>query len=457
MDRDTIGAVATSVGIAGIGIVRVSGDQAIGSVSNIFKSKKGQSLDMLSNRKIHYGWIVEEDGKIIDEVLVVPMKRPYTYTKEDVVEIHCHGGIVSVERILKKLLDQGVRLAERGEFTKRAFLNGRIDLSQAEAVMDLVSAKTKNSFQLSMNQLQGRLSQALNDIRKQLVDMLAHIEVNIDFPEYDEEEVTREHLLNISREIESKIFRLIETSEVGMIHREGIKTLILGKPNVGKSSLMNYLLNENRAIVTDIPGTTRDTIEEFVNLAGVPLKIIDTAGIRQTEDIVEKIGVEKALHKIDEADLILVVFDGSRYLEEEDLMIMEKIKDKKALYLLNKTDLEEKISFDSIPYIKDVLIRISIINNEGLMAIEKEVKKLFLKASINVEEDAVVNNIRHKNLLLKAKSAIKDVIQSIEDQQTIDCIEVDIMETLEYLGEITGDAVREDLVDKIFSDFCIGK
>ena len=458
MDMDTIVAAATSPGMAGIGIVRVSGKQAIPIVSKIFKSKNGKELSKLPNRKLNFGWIKDPlDQKLIDEVLTVAMKAPHTYTREDVVEINCHGGIISVEKILKILVSQGARLADRGEFTKRAFLNGRIDLSQAEAVMDLVSAKTKKGFEVSFHQLEGRLSQEINAIRTQLMEMTAQIEVNIDFPEYDEEQMTLETIADISREIEKKIHRLIQSSETGLIYKEGIKTLILGKPNVGKSSLMNYLLNENRAIVTEIPGTTRDTIEAFINLAGIPLKLIDTAGIRNTEDLVEKMGVEKALQKIDEADLVLMVMDGSRELEEEDRMVLEKTKDKTVIYLLNKTDLEEKITFEGLEKVEKELIRIAIINNEGLERIEKRVKEEFLSGKMSVENDVIVSNLRHKELLKEAKNSIQAVIESIENGLTLECVEVDIMDTLTYLGEITGESVKDDLLDKIFSDFCIGK
>ena len=458
MDMDTIVAAATSPGMAGIGIVRVSGKQAIPIVSKIFKSKNGKELSKLPNRKLNFGWIKDPlDQKLIDEVLTVAMKAPHTYTREDVVEINCHGGIISVEKILKILVSQGARLADRGEFTKRAFLNGRIDLSQAEAVMDLVSAKTKKGFEVSFHQLEGRLSQEINAIRTQLMEMTAQIEVNIDFPEYDEEQMTLETIADISREIEKKIHRLIQSSETGLIYKEGIKTLILGKPNVGKSSLMNYLLNENRAIVTEIPGTTRDTIEAFINLAGIPLKLIDTAGIRNTEDLVEKMGVEKALQKIDEADLVLMVMDGSRELEEEDRMVLEKTKDKTVIYLLNKTDLEEKITFEGLEKVEKELIRIAIINNEGLERIEKRVKEEFLSGKMIVENDVIVSNLRHKELLKQAKNSIQAVIESIENGLTLECVEVDIMDTLTYLGEITGESVKDDLLDKIFSDFCIGK
>jgi tRNA modification GTPase len=458
MDNNTIAAVATSPGVSGIGIVRVSGKNSIEIAEKIFKSNNGNKLSHLESRKLYYGWIVDPNTeKKVDEVLIVYMKGPNTYTREDIVEINCHGGVVSVEKILKLLLDKGARIAEKGEFTKRAFMNGRIDLTQAEAVMDLISSKTKNSFEISLHQLEGRLSKEINILRKMLMDMTAQIEVNIDFPEYDEEQMTMDKIYNISREILYKIDKLIKSSETGKIYKEGIRTLILGKPNVGKSSLMNYLLNENRAIVTDIPGTTRDTIEEFINLAGVPLRIIDTAGIRNTEDIVEKIGVQKALEKIDEADLILMVFDASRGVEEEDKMILNKIKDKKVLYLLNKTDLNSKINFGEFTDIENEIIKISILNNEGLEKIENRVKEEFLKGTLNVEEDVIVSNLRHKNLLENARKSINEVMKSIDNSMTLECVEVDIMDTLEYLGEITGESVKDDLIDKIFAEFCIGK
>ncbi|SHI37142.1 tRNA modification GTPase trmE [Dethiosulfatibacter aminovorans DSM 17477] len=458
MNTDTIAASATYPGMSGIGIVRVSGKDAIGIVSDIFKSKNGKKLSELKNRMMYYGWIVDpEKDKVADEVLVVAMKGPNTFTKEDVVEINCHGGIVSVEMILGILISRGARLAERGEFTKRAFLNGRIDLTQAEAVMDLVSSKTRNSFDLSLHQLEGRLSKEIRNIRQSLMDLISQIEVNIDFPEYDEEEMTVENIKNISREILKRFDKLIKSADTGKIYKEGIKTLILGKPNVGKSSLMNYLLNENRAIVTEIPGTTRDTIEEFVNLAGVPLKIIDTAGIRYTDDEVEKIGVKKALDKINEADLILMIFDASKALEGEDIMIIKEIQDKKVLYLLNKTDLPEKIDFENFHKIKEEVIKVSIKGNRGLEKIENKIKEEFLKGALDVDDDIIVSNMRHKNLLMKARKSIEEVLESIEKSLTLECLEVDIMNSLEFLGEITGESVRDDLIDKIFTEFCIGK
>ncbi len=458
MNTDTIAASATYPGMSGIGIVRVSGKNAISIVSDIFKSKNGKKLVDLKRRMMYYGWIMDpEVDRIADEVLVVAMKEPNTFTKEDIVEINCHGGIVSVEMILNILVSKGARLAERGEFTKRAFLNGRIDLTQAEAVMDLVSSKTKNSFNLSMHQLEGRLSKEIKCIRESLMGLTSQIEVNIDFPEYDEEEMTIENIKNISREILKRFDKLIKSADTGKIYKEGIKTLILGKPNVGKSSLMNYLLNENRAIVTEIPGTTRDTIEEFVNLAGVPLKIIDTAGIRYTDDEVEKIGVKKALDKIEEADLILMIFDASKALEGEDIMIIKEIQDKKVLYLLNKTDLHEKIDFENFQKIKEEVIKISIKGNKGLESIENKIKEEFLKGALDVDDDVIVSNLRHKNLLLKSKESIEDVLKSIENSLTLECLEVDIMNSLEFLGEITGETIRDDLMDKIFAEFCIGK
>ncbi|MBN2286492.1 MAG: tRNA uridine-5-carboxymethylaminomethyl(34) synthesis GTPase MnmE [Tissierellales bacterium] len=458
MINDTIAASATSPGLSGIGIIRLSGIEAIDIAEKLFKSKSRKKLSELEDRKLNYGWMIDPlTNAILDEVLVVYMRSPKTYTREDVVEINCHGGIVSTERILNLLVSNGVRLAERGEFTKRAFMNGRLDLTQAEAVMDLVGARTQNSFDISFHQLEGRLSKEINHIRKKLMDMTAQIEVNIDFPEYDEEQMTVVNIESISREIVYKIDKLIQSSETGKIYKEGIRTLILGKPNVGKSSLMNYLLNENRSIVTDIPGTTRDTIEEYINLAGIPLKIIDTAGIRNTQDEVEKIGVKKALDKIDMADLILMVFDASTAIESEDKMILEAIKGKNVIYLLNKTDLPEQINFEALDTIKNNIIKISIVNNEGLDKIEEKVKAEFLKGSISVENDIIVNNLRHKDLLHKARKSISEVLESIKNSATLECLQVDIINTLEYLGEITGESVKDDLIDKIFAEFCIGK
>jgi len=455
---DTIAAISTAYGVSGIGIIRISGDEAVNIADKIFKSKQGKNLKELEERKLNYGWIINPSNKEkIDEVLTVYMNKPYTYTKEDVVEINCHGGIVPLRKILDIILEQDCRLAERGEFTKRAFLNGRLDLTQAESVMDIISSKTEKSMSLSMDQLQGRLSKQVNEIVDELMELKAHLEVNIDFPEYDEEELTKEKIKEKASVMKENIEKLISSADTGKIFKEGINTLILGKPNVGKSSLMNFLLNENRSIVTEVPGTTRDTIEEFVNLAGVPLNIIDTAGIRYTDDIVEKIGVQKAINKIDDSDLIIMIFDASKELEKDDEIILNNIENKKVIYLMNKTDLNTKIDLTNHQEIEKEVIKISLLKNEGLEEIETKVKEEFLSGNIDTNNDLIVTNTRHKNLLKKANNSLKELLGSIEAGLTLECLEVDINDTIHHLGEITGSTVSESVIEKIFSNFCIGK
>lgn len=459
MNSDTIAAIATFPGNAGINIIRISGDNALNIAEKIFvkKSKNIEKNIEFKPRYLHYGYIVDKDNKIIDEVLISYMNAPKTYTKEDIIEINCHGGIISAKKILETVLLHGCRLAERGEFTKRAFLNGRIDLTQAEAVIDIINSKTDSSHEISMNHLEGRLSKEINKIIAKIMDLLANIEVNIDFPEYDEDEITIGNVKELSETIVDKLDRLIKTADTGKIFKEGIKTVILGKPNVGKSSLMNFLLNENRAIVTEIPGTTRDTIEEYVNIKGVPLRIIDTAGIRDTEDKVEKIGVEKALEKVNEADLIIMLFDSSKELEAEDEKILEYIKNKKVIYIKNKTDLENRLVLNKYENIEEEIINISVLNNQGLDEIIEKISQMFFEGSINVSNDLIINNVRHKNLLINAKNSLDEVLKSINNGMTIDFIEIDLKESMEQLGLIVGKSVSDDLVDKIFNEFCIGK
>jgi tRNA modification GTPase len=455
MNTDTIAAIATFPGNAGINIIRISGDNALGIAEKIFKNKKHQIN--LTPRYLHYGYIVDKDNKVIDEVLISYMKGPNTYTREDIIEINCHGGIISAKKILETVLNHECRLAERGEFTKRAFLNGRIDLAQAEAVIDIINSKTDSSHEISINHLEGRLSREINEIISKILDLLANIEVNIDFPEYDEDEITINKVEELSESIINKVERLIKTADTGKIFKEGIKTVILGKPNVGKSSLMNFLLNENRAIVTEVPGTTRDTIEEYVNIKGVPLRIIDTAGIRETDDKVEKIGVEKALQKVDEADLVIMIFDSSKNLENEDEKILDYIKNKKVIYIKNKTDLETKLDLSKHEFINQDAINISVLKNQGLDEIIDKISKMFFEGSINVSDELIINNVRHKNLLTKAKQSLEEVISSIRQGMTIDFIEIDLKQAMEYLGLIVGKSVSDDLMEKIFNEFCIGK
>ncbi len=455
MSTDTIAAIATFLGNAGINIVRISGDNALNIAEQIFKNKNKEIN--LRPRYLHYGYIVDNDNKIIDEVLISYMKGPNTYTREDIIEINCHGGIISAKKILEAILNYECRIAEPGEFTKRAFLNGRIDLTQAEAVIDIINSKTESSHKVSVNHLEGRLSKEINEIISWIMELLANIEVNIDFPEYDEDEITISKVKELSENLIYKLDRLIKTADTGKIFKEGIKTVILGKPNVGKSSLMNFLLNENRAIVTEIPGTTRDTIEEYVNIKGVPLRIIDTAGIRDTEDKVEKIGVEKALQKVDEADLVIMIFDSSRELENEDEKILKFLENKKVIYIKNKTDLKNKLDLSKYEDIAKKIINISVLKNQGLDEIIEKISEMFFEGNINVSDELIINNLRHKTLLINARSSLEEVLNSIDMGMTIDFIEIDLKKSMEYLGLIVGRTVSDDLMDKIFNEFCIGK
>ena len=457
---DTIAAISTAMGEAGIGIVRMSGKESINIANRLFKGKKVDRLDENHNRRLVYGHIVDpKNDQLIDEVLIAYMKEPYTYTRENMVEIYCHGGIISVRKILDLTLENGARLAEPGEFTKRAFLNGRLDLAQSEAVIDLIRAKTDKSYEVSLGQLEGNLSKKIKEIREILLGMMAHIEASIDFPDEDIEEVTYEELEESANRVYQEIERLLETADRGKILRDGLNTVILGKPNVGKSSLLNAILRENRAIVTDIPGTTRDIIEEYVNIDGIPLKIVDTAGIRTTEDVVEKIGVDRAREMVDRADLIIAVFDASNDLTEEDYHIIDIVKDKRAIVLLNKTDLPNKFDEGTLKSLipnRDIIVT-SILKGIGIDQLEDAIKDMFYKGDLQVESDILVTNVRHKNQLIKAKKNIEDGINGIRSNMPLDCIEVDIKDCWDNLGEISGDTVGEDILDRIFSDFCIGK
>ncbi len=454
--EETIVAIATALGSSGINIIRISGPEAKNISREIFFDKFGNKKKEFNNKYLNYGTIRDKSGKIIDEVLLTFMKKPHTFTREDIVEINCHGGVISAKKIIELLLTFDCRLAERGEFTKRAFLNGRIDLTQAEAVIDVINSKTEKNHEISIGHLEGRLSSQINKLIEKIIELLANIEVNIDFPEYDEDIVTIEKVKTECTEMREIIRKLINSADTGKIYKEGINTLIIGKPNVGKSSVMNFLLNENRAIVTDIPGTTRDTIEEQLNVNGIPLNIIDTAGIRKTDDMVEKIGVEKAISKIDEADLILMVLDSSRALDDEDREILSIIKDKKVIYIENKIDLDRKIELDNFENITEI-VNISALKNQGLEDLTKAVEKMFFSGKINSEEDLIINSARQKKLLVQADGFLKEVLNCVENGMSIDFIEIDLKNAMESLGLITGKAVSDDLVDKIFSDFCIGK
>ena len=455
---DTIAAIATAPGEGGIGIIRISGEKSLQVAQSIFKSKSGKMIKDYNARTLIYGTVVDNE-KVIDEVLVAYMKGPNSYTAEDVIEINCHGGFISVKKILELILSKGVRLAEAGEFTKRAFLNGRIDLSQAEAIIDVIKSKTDMAHEVAQSQLEGSLAKKIKDLRMNVTEVLAHLEVSIDFAEEDVEEITYQTLEEKALELRNEIKKLYDTAESGKILRDGLKTVIVGKPNVGKSSLLNSILGENRAIVTDIAGTTRDVIEEFVNIKGIPLKIVDTAGIRETEDIVEKIGVEKSRESFSTADLVIMVLDASRKLSEEDMEILESLKNKKTIVLLNKMDLEPQIELEKIEEFinSEDIIKISALKHQGIEELQDKIEAMVYHGSVKNSSNLMITNSRHKDALFKAYESINDAISAIEQRMPYDFIEVDFKNIWDYLGYINGDTVREDLLDTIFANFCIGK
>ena len=454
---DTIVAVATSVGEGGISILRVSGDKALKVVSSIFKGKNDRTLEDIKSYTMRYGHIIDENNNYIDEVIVSFMKGPRSFTAEDVVEINCHGGVIATNRVLEAVVKAGARIAEPGEFTKRAFLNGRIDLSQAEAVIDIINAKTELSMKSALMQSEGHISKNIIALREELIQIIAHIEATVDYPEDDLEEVTADGAIEDLKKINEKVEYLLSTANEGKILRDGINTVIVGKPNVGKSSLLNSLTKENRAIVTDIPGTTRDVIEEYINISGVPVKIIDTAGIRETEDVVEKIGVEKSKQKINEADLVILILDRSKELDEEDKEIIDYIKDKKCIVLLNKIDLESKIDKEKLNIADNkYILEISTKTGENVASLKQCIKEMFFKGEVNSEE-IIITNTRHKEALLRTKENIENAIEILENVSAIDLASIDIRNAWTNLGKITGSTLEEDIIDKIFSEFCLGK
>lgn len=459
-ENDTIAAISTAPGEGGIGIVRISGVDAIDILDKIFISKKGRSTKDFASYTMRYGHILDFNSReIIDEVIVSYMKSPNTYTREDVVEIYCHGGAVPVKRIMESVLLAGARLAEPGEFTKRAFLNGRIDLSQAEAVIDLIRSKTDKSSEAALKQLSGSLSKKLGTIRTRLIDIMSHIEASIDFPEDDVDEVLYDSLGKELVGIENEIDEMIRSADTGKILREGLNTVIIGKPNVGKSSLLNALLEENRAIVTDIPGTTRDIIEETLNIRGIPINIIDTAGIRETRDEVERIGVERTKEYYRKADLCIFILDSGDRLTREDEEIFSLVKDKKCIVLINKVDLPSCIDRERVKELakgKKVL-DISIKEGTGLESLKDEIVNMVYKGGIEISSDMMVTNVRHKDLLIKARRALAGSIEGIQGNVPLDLVSIDVRQCLEHIGEITGETVQEDIIDRIFSQFCIGK
>lgn len=458
VNTDTIAAIATAMGNSGIGIVRISGDEAIEIADRVFKLKNGkEKLADQKSHTIHYGFICDGE-EVIDEVLVMLMKGPRSFTAEDTVEIDCHGGMLVTRRILEAVLRAGARLADPGEFTKRAFLNGRIDLSQAEAVIDVINAKNEYALKSSVGQLRGSVSKKIKDLREQIIYEIAFIESALDDPEHISLEGYGEKLMTVVEMMEKELCKLIKSSSNGRVVSEGVKTVILGKPNAGKSSLMNVLVGEDRAIVTDIAGTTRDILEEHIYLQGISLNVVDTAGIRDTDDVVEKIGVTRAMDAAKDADLIIYVVDGSRKLDENDYQIMEFIKEKKAVVLLNKSDLELVVSVDEIVEKSGhPVIAISAKKESGIDQLEEEIKSLFYEGEIDFNDQVMITNVRHAQALHDAYDSILMVKRSIEDEMPEDFYSIDLMNAYEKLGLIVGESVEDDLVNEIFSKFCMGK
>lgn len=453
---DTIAAISTPRGEGGIGIVRISGNNALEILGKIFKPKSKKNIEELKNFSVNYGHLY--DGKnLVDEVLVSIMKAPNTYTKEDIVEINCHGGFVITEKVLETVLKNGARISESGEFTRRAFLNGRLDLTQAEAVMDIIHGKTEKSVSLSLDQLRGDLKEQIGHLKKLVLDVAAHINVVLDYPEEGIDDPLPENLVGNLREVMDTTDILIRSYDKGKMIKEGIKTAIVGKPNVGKSSILNSVLKEERAIVTHVAGTTRDVIEEVVNLKGIPLVLVDTAGIRKTDDLVENIGVEKSKQLIESADLILFVVDGSRALDEEDMRIHEAIKAEKVIGILNKIDIREDIDLSPLTKINKWL-EISAIKNQGIDEMEEEIYNHIIEENVEDSSQKItITNIRHKSALEKTKQSIENIFETIENGLPMDLMAVDIKGALDSLSEVTGEISSEDLLDHIFSNSCVGK
>ncbi|HDA4947485.1 TPA: tRNA uridine-5-carboxymethylaminomethyl(34) synthesis GTPase MnmE [Staphylococcus aureus] len=459
MDLDTITSISTPMGEGAIGIVRLSGPQAVEIADKLYKGK--HLLNDVPSHTINYGHIIDPESKeVVEEVMVSVLRAPKTFTREDIIEINCHGGILTINRVLELTMTYGARMAEPGEFTKRAFLNGRIDLSQAEAVMDFIRSKTDRASKVAMNQIEGRLSDLIKKQRQSILEILAQVEVNIDYPEYDDvEDATTEFLLEQSKEIKQEINRLLDTGAQGKIMREGLSTVIVGKPNVGKSSMLNNLIQDNKAIVTEVAGTTRDVLEEYVNVRGVPLRLVDTAGIRETEDIVEKIGVERSRKALSQADLILFVLNNNESLTQEDYTLYEVVKNEDVIVIVNKMDLEQNIDINEV---KDMigdtpLIQTSMLKQEGIDELEIQIRDLFFGGEVQNQDMTYVSNSRHISLLKQARQTIQDAIDAAESGVPMDMVQIDLTRTWEILGEIIGETASDELIDQLFSQFCLGK
>lgn len=459
MDFDTITSISTPMGEGAIGIVRLSGPEAVEIGDKLYKGKK--KLKDVPSHTINYGHIIDpETDEVVEEVMISVLRAPKTFTREDIIEINCHGGILTINRILELTMTHGARMAEPGEYTKRAFLNGRIDLSQAEAVMDFIRSKTDRASKVAMNQIEGRLSDLIKRQRQSILEILVQVEVNIDYPEYDDvEDATTEFLLAQSKKIKNEIDQLLETGTQGKIMREGLSTVIVGKPNVGKSSMLNNLIQDNKAIVTEVAGTTRDVLEEYVNVRGVPLRLVDTAGIRDTEDIVEKIGVERSRKALSEADLILFVLNNNEPLTEEDRTLYEVIKNEDAIVIVNKTDLERRLDIEEVKtMIGDTsLIQTSMLKQEGIDELELQIRDLFFGGEVQNQDMTYVSNSRHISLLKQARQTIQDAIDAAEAGIPMDMVQIDLTRTWEILGEIIGESASDELINQLFSQFCLGK
>ncbi len=459
MHTDTIVSIATSAGVGAIGIIRISGKNSFSIAKEIFVGKE-KNFDHLKSHQLTYGHIViPTNDQKVDEVLLCKMFAPNTYTREDIIEIHCHGAPLILNKILQIVCSLGARIAEPGEFTKRAFLNGRIDLSQAEAVMDIIYTKAEESLKASLDQLDGKLSRGIAKIRGKLIEMLSHVEALVDYPEYDIPEISKNEILEGCSFVSEKLNEILMTYDKGRIIREGLQVVIVGVPNVGKSSLLNSLSGKDRAIITDIPGTTRDVLEEYITLGGIQIKLLDTAGIRGTEDVVESIGVKRSYEHIKKADLVFFMVDGSKEISEDDKKIHKEIKNKKALLIINKMDKSNEENVKKIEeFFQDLfIVRTSVLEDKGLQDLENYIQDNYLHGNLSLNHELILTNARHKALLDEALSFIQDCISSLKFGMPLDLVTIDMMNAAQSLGSITGDSVKEDIVKQIFSRFCIGK